>query len=97
MSATEHAVHTLEFIRGNEFAIPTYRVLKQDGTLYQGAVLPDLEQEQALRIYRAMVRTRALDERMLAAQRQGRVSFYRQWTGEEASTVGLAAALMMRI
>jgi len=93
MAATENAVHTLEFIRGNELAIPTYRVLKQDGTLYQGAVLPDLEQDQALRIYRAMVRTRALDERMLAAQRQGRVSFYMQSTGEEASTVGFAAAL----
>jgi len=93
MSATAHRVHTLNFLRGNELAIPTCSILKQDGTLYQGAVAPELELEHALRIYRAMVRTRVLDERMLTAQRQGRVSFYMQSTGEEASTVGFAAAL----
>ncbi|HED13505.1 MAG TPA: thiamine pyrophosphate-dependent dehydrogenase E1 component subunit alpha [Gammaproteobacteria bacterium] len=93
MSALQHTVHTLEFIRGNELAIPTCRILKQDGTVYPGAALPDLDRQKALRIYDAMVRTRALDERMLAAQRQGRVSFYMQSTGEEASTVGFAAAL----
>jgi len=40
-----------------------------------------------------MVTTRVLDERMLAAQRQGRLSFYMQCTGEEASVVGSTAAL----
>ncbi|WP_207061490.1 thiamine pyrophosphate-dependent dehydrogenase E1 component subunit alpha [Motiliproteus sp. SC1-56] len=89
----ERAVHAPQFIRGDELQIPTYKVLKQDGTTYKGATLPDLDKDTALRIYRAMVRTRVLDERMLAAQRQGRLSFYMQSTGEEATTVGFAAAL----
>ena len=89
----DRAVHKLNFIRGDELQIPTYKVLKQDGSPYKGAKLPDLEQSTALRIYKAMVRTRVLDERMLAAQRQGRLSFYMQSTGEEATTVGFAAAL----
>ena len=89
----DRVVHKLNFIRGDELQIPTYKVLKQDGSPYKGAKLPDLEQSTALRIYKAMVRTRVLDERMLAAQRQGRLSFYMQSTGEEATTVGFAAAL----
>lgn len=89
----ERAVHQLEFVRGDEFKFSTYQVTKQDGTPYKGAVVPDLDQTKALKIYRAMVRTRVLDERMLAAQRQGRLSFYMQSTGEEATTVGFAAAL----
>ncbi|OMH30281.1 thiamine pyrophosphate-dependent dehydrogenase E1 component subunit alpha [Motiliproteus sp. MSK22-1] len=89
----DRVVHKLNFIRGDELQIPTYKVLKQDGSPYKGATLPDLEQSTALRIYKAMVRTRVLDERMLAAQRQGRLSFYMQSTGEEATTVGFAAAL----
>ncbi len=40
-----------------------------------------------------MVTTRILDERMLAAQRQGRLSFYMQCTGEEAAVIGSTAAL----
>ncbi len=87
------AVHRLDFIRGDEFQVPTYKVLKQDGSPYKGAEVPVLEKSLALKIYRAMVRTRVLDERMLAAQRQGRLSFYMQCTGEEATTVGFAAAL----
>ncbi len=34
-----------------------------------------------------------MDERMMAAQRQGRLSFYMQCTGEEAAVVGATAAL----
>ncbi len=93
MPVSKPIVNKLEFICGNELAIPVYSILKQDGTPYKNAILPELKQETALRIYRAMLRTRVLDERMLAAQRQGRVSFYMQSTGEEASTVGFAAAL----
>ncbi len=89
----DRAIHKPQFLRGDELQIPTYRVIRQDGHPYKGAEVPDLKQEHALRIYRTMVRTRVLDERMLAAQRQGRLSFYMQSTGEEATTVGFAAAL----
>ncbi|RWW97762.1 hypothetical protein [Aestuariirhabdus litorea] len=67
----EQVVHRPEFIRGDELSIPTLCLVQQDGTPYDGAELPVLEQAKALRIYQAMVRTRVLDERMLAAQRQG--------------------------
>ncbi|HTN35050.1 MAG TPA: thiamine pyrophosphate-dependent dehydrogenase E1 component subunit alpha [Marinobacter sp.] len=86
-------VHSAVFTDGSEFSIPTFRLLKQDGSLYKGAKAPDLDKEKALRIYLAMVTTRILDERMLAAQRQGRLSFYMQSTGEEAAIIGSTAAL----
>ncbi|WP_100638471.1 thiamine pyrophosphate-dependent dehydrogenase E1 component subunit alpha [Marinobacter salexigens] len=86
-------VYTPEFTDGSEYRIPTLKLLKQDGTLYKGGKAPDISKEKALRIYRTMVTTRILDERMLAAQRQGRLSFYMQCTGEEASVIGSAAAL----
>lgn len=68
-------VYSPVFTDGAEFRIPTFKLLKQDGKLYKSAKAPDLDKDKALRIYRAMVTTRILDERMLAAQRQGRLSF----------------------
>jgi pyruvate dehydrogenase E1 component alpha subunit/2-oxoisovalerate dehydrogenase E1 component alpha subunit len=46
-----------------------------------------------LEIYRAMVFLRALDERMLTLQRQGRIGFYGSCYGQEAATLASAAAL----
>ncbi|QEM81647.1 thiamine pyrophosphate-dependent dehydrogenase E1 component subunit alpha [Halomonas binhaiensis] len=90
---TTAQIHEPDFLAGDEFFIPTYSVLTQDGTLFPGATAPDLGKEKALRIYHTMVKTRVLDERMMAAQRQGRLSFYMQCTGEEAAVIGSAAAL----
>ncbi len=91
--AVARVVHTPEFLRGDELQIPTFKLLKQDGSPYKGASPPDLDETHALKIYKAMVFTRVLDERMMAAQRQGRLSFYMQSTGEEGTTVAFAAAL----
>lgn len=44
-------------------------------------------------MYREMVRLRALDERMMKLQRQGRVGFYGACTGQEAVPIASAAAL----
>ncbi|MBZ9537712.1 thiamine pyrophosphate-dependent dehydrogenase E1 component subunit alpha [Modicisalibacter tunisiensis] len=95
MSTTASAdiVHEPTFLNGDEFHIPRLELLRQDGTLHPQAAPPELERETALRIYRAMLFTRVLDERMLAAQRQGRLSFYMQSTGEEGTVVGSTAAL----
>ncbi|GAB4154513.1 MAG: pyruvate dehydrogenase (acetyl-transferring) E1 component subunit alpha [Planctomycetota bacterium] len=54
---------------------------------------PGLPAEELLRLYRTMVHTRLLDERGLALQRQGRIGFYLQSTGQEASHIGAAYAL----
>ncbi len=54
---------------------------------------PRLESETLLRMLRAMALTRAFDERMFRAQRQGKTSFYMKCTGEEAVSIGAAFAL----
>ena len=92
-NATITTVHRAAFTAGDALKIPTLRILKDDGNLYDGAELPTLDQATALKMYDTMVFTRVLDERMLAAQRQGRISFYMQCLGEEGATVGSAAAL----
>jgi pyruvate dehydrogenase E1 component alpha subunit/2-oxoisovalerate dehydrogenase E1 component alpha subunit len=43
-----------------------------------------------------MLRLRLLDQRMLNLQRQGRIGFYGQCTGQEAAIIGSAAALEPR-
>ncbi|MFC4654545.1 MULTISPECIES: thiamine pyrophosphate-dependent dehydrogenase E1 component subunit alpha [Rheinheimera] len=92
-NATISTVHSAELVSGYALEIPTLRVLKDDGTVYEGATLPELSKEHALKMYDTMQFIRVLDERMLAAQRQGRISFYMQCLGEEAATIGSAAAL----
>ena len=52
-----------------------------------------LTAEQLLELYRAMLRTRLLDERMMTLQRQGRIGFYGACTGQEAAALGSAYAL----
>ena len=47
-----------------------------------------LTPDQLVTMYGHMVRTRALDERMINLQRQGRIGFYVPSTGEEAAQVG---------
>jgi len=80
------------FIDGSALKIPTLRVLKADGSLIKGAQVPNIKRDRAQKIYSDMVYTRTLDERMVGAQRQGRLSFYLTCTGEEASVAGTAAA-----
>lgn len=86
-------VNNVDIIENGIIDIPMLQILGQDGTVHQDASEPELSQETAVKIYKTMQFTRVLDERMVAAQRQGRISFYLASTGEEASTVASAAAL----
>lgn len=75
-----------------DLAYTMIRVLDDDGT----AVGPWDPQPSGDALYeglRAMVLTRAYDDRMLTAQRQGKTSFYVRCTGEEAFAVGQALEL----
>ena len=54
---------------------------------------PLLDRPQLELLYRTMVRTRALEERGMALQRQGRIGFYIGCAGQEAAHIGSAAAL----
>lgn len=92
MKHDKRSVHRPQFISGSELPIPTLEILSADGSLYEGAEEPALDRELALRIYRTMLFTRVLDERMISAQRQGRLSFYLTCAGEEAAVAGSAAA-----
>lgn len=87
------SIHKPGFMLGDALDIPTFKVLKQDGTLYKGAAEPDWDKDFALKLYRDLVFIRVLDERMAGAQRQGRIPFYLGSLGEEAASVGSAAAL----
>jgi pyruvate dehydrogenase E1 component alpha subunit len=67
------------------------RVMRPDGTLCGEA--PDLSEDEVRALYKALVRTRVIDERAVALQRQGRIGFHIGSLGEEASIIGSAYAL----
>ncbi|WP_241263133.1 thiamine pyrophosphate-dependent dehydrogenase E1 component subunit alpha [Parahaliea mediterranea] len=92
MKHSKRSVHRPQFISGSELPIPTLEILRADGSLYEGAEEPELSRDLAVRIYRTMIFTRILDERMTSAQRQGRLSFYLTCAGEEAAVAGSVAA-----
>jgi len=54
---------------------------------------PKLTPDTLRRMLRNMALVRAFDERMFRAQRQGKTSFYMKSLGEEAVSIGAAAAL----
>jgi 2-oxoisovalerate dehydrogenase E1 component alpha subunit len=68
------------------------KVLRDDGTL-DPANDPGLSADEVRALYRTMVRTRMLDERLTAIQRQGRIGFHIGSYGEEAAVIGSAYAL----
>ncbi|MBZ2162344.1 thiamine pyrophosphate-dependent dehydrogenase E1 component subunit alpha [Alteromonas stellipolaris] len=85
----------VEVIGNGLIDIPMLQLLKPDGSEHETAQLPEIDQTLALKIHDTMEYIRILDERMVAAQRQGRISFYLASTGEEAAAVASAAALSL--
>lgn len=68
------------------------RVLDDEGRAV-GPWDPRLDAETLRRMLRTMALTRAFDDRMYRAQRQGKTSFYMKCTGEEAVAIAAAFAL----
>ena len=68
------------------------RVLDDAGNAV-GPWNPRLSPDRLRAMLRHMALTRAFDERMYRAQRQGKTSFYMKCTGEEATSVAAAYAL----
>jgi len=68
------------------------RVLDDEGRAV-GPWDPNLDPDTLRRGLRAMMLTRAYDERMYRVQRQGKTSFYMKCTGEEAVACAAAMAL----
>jgi hypothetical protein len=75
-----------------ELAYGLVRVLHDDGRA-GGSWNPALSTERKMAMLRTMMLTRAFDDRMFRAQRQGKTSFYMKSTGEEATSVATAMAL----
>ena len=75
-----------------DLAYALIRVLDDQGASV-GPWDPALDAEVLRRGLRAMLLTRAYDERMHRVQRQGKTSFYMKCTGEEAVAVAQALAL----
>ena len=73
-------------------AMELMQVLSNEGIVDQKTE-PSIPKEDLLRLYRIMLLNRQLDERMMKLQRQGRIGFYLQSMGEEATTVGTAYVL----
>lgn len=96
-----HSAPFPQFTPADEAAMRgIFRVLAPDGTplaadpaLLNGTGVAN---DDALAMLRSMVRLRAIDERMLALQRQGRIGFYGAATGQEAATIAAGHALELR-
>ena len=78
-----NVVDTLTFAK-----IPVFRILSLDGLPLPGSVVPELDPEVARTMYKIMIRIQTVDDIFYNAQRQGRISFYMQNTGEEATHIG---------
>ncbi len=75
-----------------DLAYGLIRVLDDEGRAV-GAWNPRADAETLRRGLKAMLLTRAFDDRMYRAQRQGKTSFYMKCTGEEAVACAQALAL----
>lgn len=87
------AINSVSIIENGLIDIPMLQLLDENGQETNSKESPNLDEATAKKISSTMQYIRLLDERMVGAQRQGRISFYLACTGEEASTVGSAAAL----
>src|SRR3569623_2750587 len=69
-----------------------FQLLREDGTPVDEAALAGFERALARALFESMLRSRVTDARMMALQRQGRISFYGEAMGQEAAVVGSASA-----
>jgi pyruvate dehydrogenase E1 component alpha subunit len=74
------------------YQVPWLSILDEDGGC-DDALAPEVSDELLLRMHRAMLLARRLDERMLKLQRQGRIGTFAPVSGQEAAQIGAMAAL----
>jgi 2-oxoisovalerate dehydrogenase E1 component alpha subunit len=82
-------------VRAKELGAYTDALIRvlDDNSKAVGPWDPKLDPDELRRGLRAMMLTRAYDDRMFRVQRQGKTSFYMKCTGEEAVAVAQALAL----
>ncbi|MFO7927177.1 pyruvate dehydrogenase (acetyl-transferring) E1 component subunit alpha [Natronomonas sp.] len=69
------------------------QILDEEGTVREGATVPDIEDDSLVEMYREMRLARHFDGRAVSLQRQGRMGTYPPLSGQEAAQVGSAMAL----
>ncbi|MFW9929853.1 MAG: pyruvate dehydrogenase (acetyl-transferring) E1 component subunit alpha [Candidatus Thorarchaeota archaeon] len=69
------------------------QILLPDGNISENEREPKIPDKDLIIMYKSMVQVRLLDEKGIRLQRQGRIGFYVPSTGQEATQIGLAAAL----
>jgi len=67
-------------------------ILDKDGN-YKKDEIPQLSNEDFLKLFELMLKMRLLDQKALNLQRQGRINTYGSLKGQEASQAGLALNL----
>jgi pyruvate dehydrogenase E1 component alpha subunit/2-oxoisovalerate dehydrogenase E1 component alpha subunit len=73
-------------------ALSLFQIVDENGR-FERSRLPRIDAALLRKIYRGMLTIRIMDERLLGMQRQGRIGFYGEAKGMEASVIGPAAAL----
>ncbi|HEU4727173.1 MAG TPA: thiamine pyrophosphate-dependent enzyme [Kofleriaceae bacterium] len=93
-SARSKTTSALSYFDGSDEAKARglFQLLREDGTAVDDKALAGLDREHTRKLFEGMVRIRVTDARMMALQRQGRIGFYGEATGQEAAIVGSAAA-----
>ncbi len=86
-------VSKVDLIENGLLEIPMVQILNESGQETDPDCSVHLDRDLSNKILKSMEYTRLLDERMIASQRQGRISFYLASKGEEAATVASTAAL----
>ena len=61
------------------------QVLDNEGKVLKGVTVPEVSDEELLKIFDVMMMVRIVDDRMMRLQRQGQLGFYMKSLGEEAS------------
>lgn len=85
---------TLQFEQPSSHeAMPTYRAVDQNGDVVDPSFVPDLADDEIIKLYKDMLMVSIMDIIMFDSQRQGRISFYMVSAGEEGVSVGSASAL----
>ncbi len=91
-TASERAAPSAARTSNDTEAADVVKVIRTDGRLDR-TTDPGIPHSDILRLYKAMVRVRALDERMTTLHRQGRIGFHVGSLGEEAAILGSAYAM----
>lgn len=70
------------------------QIMGQDGVILRPDLMPELDHGTLMEMYRTMVFSRSIDNKVLQYQRQGRMLTYAPNLGQEAAQVGSIAATL---